>query len=282
MKLQQLAQSYYINRIRALSMVSRKKAARFAFDIFCWPFTRMKYETTGYLKNAEQLGLNFNGLKTIGYRWNKGGSRKLYIAHGFRSSSANFVHFAKKFVEQGFEVVAFDAPGHGMSEGKRITAIIYKNFVEQINSAYGPFDAYVCHSFGGLGVSFALAEIKTEVPVKVALIAPASDTRSLSEMFFKQMKITDRKLQDYFFEEIERLGKQPIEWFSIKRAMRTMNADVLWVHDQDDKVTPVNDAYIVQKESFQNIQFFFTKGLGHRKIYRDEKIVGRVVDFISN
>lgn len=282
MKLQQLVQSYYIGRIKTLSLISKKGAAKFAFDLFCWPFTRMKYEPTGFLKNAEQLQLNFNGLVATGYRWNKEGALKIYIAHGFRSSAANFTHIVKKLVEKGFQVVAFDAPGHGRSDGKRITAIVYKNFVEQIDKLYGPFDGYVCHSFGGLAVSFAVAETPANEAIKVALIAPASDTKSLAEEFFLQMKIRDKKLQQYFFEEIERLGQNKMEWFTIKRSLETIKGKVLWIHDEDDKVTPVKDAHIVQQLNLPNVEFIFTTGLGHRKIYRDEKVVDKVVAFLED
>lgn len=280
MKLQKLAQSYYISRIKALSLISKRKAAKFAFDIFCWPFTRMKYEPTGYLQNAEQLQMNFDGLKTIGYRWNKGGSKKIYIAHGFRSSAANFTHFAKKFLEKGYEVVAFDAPGHGLSEGKRITAIVYKRFIEQLNLLYGPFDGYVCHSFGGLAVSFAVAEMPGNDRIKIALVAPASDTKSLADEFIRQMKMADKKLQQYFFEEIENLGQNKIEWFTIKRSLETINGKVLWVHDEEDNITPVKDAHFVQGMNFPNVEFVFTNGLGHRKIYRDGSVVEQIVDFL--
>lgn len=280
MKLQQLAQSYHISRIKALSLVSKRKAAKSAFDLFCWPYTRMKYEPTGFVKKAEQLQMNFDGLKTTGYRWNKGGSKRIYIAHGFRSSAANFGHIAKRLVDKGYEVIAFDAPGHGKSDGKRITAIIYKNFIEQINKLYGPFDGYVCHSFGGLAVSFTVAEIPENESIKIALVAPASDTKALSEEFFRQMKVTDKKVQQYFFEEIETLGQHEIEWFTIKRSLETIKGKVLWIHDEGDKVTPVKDAHIVQQLNFPNVEFVFTEGLGHRKIYRDENVVKQIVDFL--
>ena len=280
MKLQQLAQSYYINRIRALSLLSKKKAAVYAFNLFCRPFFRVKYKPSGYLKNAEQLHLKYGGLNTTGFRWNKGGGRKIYIAHGFSSSAVNFGHFAKRLVEKGYEVVAFDAPAHGMSEGNMITAIIYKGFIEEINKQYGPFDGYLCHSFGGLAVSFAVAEMPENKSIKIALIAPASDTKSLSQMFFTQMKITDKKVQKYFFDQIETLGKNPIEWFSIKRCTASLHSAVLWVHDEGDRITPVADAHVVRNMNLPNIEFIFTNGLGHRKIYRDEKVVETVVRFL--
>lgn len=62
--------------------------------------------------------------------------------------------------------------------------------------------------------------------------------------------------------------------------MRNIKAKVLWLHDEDDDITPWNDALKVQEENFPNIRFVITKGLGHRKIYGDLNIKKEVIDFL--
>lgn len=281
MKVLKFIQSYYVLRIKTLALISKRKAARLAFDIFCWPYTRVKYSLPEFFRKAEQLELEFDQLITKGYRWNKGGSKKIYIAHGFRSSAVNFGHFAKKLAAKGFEVIAFDGPAHGLSQGNRITALAYKNFIHAVDEKYGPFDGYVTHSFGGLASSLVVSEIPGNGAKKLVLIAPASDTRSLCEVYFTQMKMTDKQLQQCFFEEIERIGGHPVEWFSIKRCMHHIKGDVLWVHDTTDKITPVSDAHDVQQKALHNVRFEFTDGLGHRRIYRDENVVNMIVEFFD-
>lgn len=280
MKLQKLIQSYYIFRIHLLSLISKRKAAQYAFDIFCWPYTRVQYQPANYLSEAEPLELNFEGLKTKGFRWNKGGTKKIYIAHGFRSSATNFTHIAKRLVGKGFEVVAFDAPGHGLSQGNRITSISYKRFIEVVGETYGPFHSYITHSFGGLATCMAVAEMPHNENCKIVLIAPASDTLSLVKMFFMQMKMKDATLQKYFLDEIERLGQKHIDWYTIRRCMKTIKSDLLWVHDNNDRVTPAGDAYAVQALNYNNVKFIFTDGLGHRKIYRDASVINTVIKFL--
>jgi hypothetical protein len=56
---------------------------------------------------------------------------------------------------------------------------------------------------------------------------------------------------------------------------------VLWVHDEDDDITPLGDALKVKAENFPNIRFFDHKGLGHRKIYSDYTIKKEVIAFLS-
>ncbi|MCO5292780.1 MAG: alpha/beta hydrolase [Chitinophagaceae bacterium] len=280
MKIQNFAVSVLKTQINLLAAVSKRRAGNKAFDIFCTPYLKKTYIPNSFFKSAEELLLDFEGLNTIGYRWNKGGEKRILIAHGFKSCAENFGHFVKLFIKKNYEVIAFDAPAHGRSQGKILTGIIYKNFIATVYNTYGPFDSFLGHSFGAMGIIFFAAELPENKDLKIALVAPASDTLSLSNMFFNQMKIKDKEVQKYFIKRIETLGKHPIEWFSIKRCLETINSQVLWVHDKFDRITPVKDAYIVQKLKLDNVQFIFTERLGHRKIYRDEKVVKNIVDFL--
>ncbi len=62
--------------------------------------------------------------------------------------------------------------------------------------------------------------------------------------------------------------------------MKNIKAKVLWVQDEEDIVTPLSDAMSVKKENYPNIEFVITKGLGHSKIYRDNKIIDMVVNYL--
>lgn len=278
MKIQKIIIGYLRARIRLLSTISKKLAAEDAVKIFCTPYSRVKYNIAA-ITNAEQLTYNFNGLTTYGYRRNKGGTKKILIAHGFRSSSANFEHFSERLSIKGYEVVAFDAPAHGRSEGKILTAIDYKNFIAAIHKHFGPFEGFLTHSFGGLSVSLNLVEMPNE-NMRTVLIAPAANSKTLVELFFKEMYIKDKVVQAYFFETIKNLGGHPIEWFSINRCAEHIKGEVLWAQDLYDKVTPVDDAILQQEKNQGNFHFIFTKNLGHRRIYRDEKVMDAVVDFL--
>ena len=62
--------------------------------------------------------------------------------------------------------------------------------------------------------------------------------------------------------------------------MKHIQAKVLWVQDEDDEITPMSDVLKVKAENYPNINFVITKGLGHRRIYRDNKVVKSIVDFL--
>jgi hypothetical protein len=62
--------------------------------------------------------------------------------------------------------------------------------------------------------------------------------------------------------------------------MKHIRARVLWVHDEDDDTTPISDVKKVMDEGFANIEFYITKGLGHRRIYRDNNVTKKIIGFL--
>lgn len=268
------------SRIAITAAFSKKKAADLAFDIFCTTTGKRNYEPAGFFKTAEPVDTSFNNLRIRGFQWNAGGSKKILIAHGFSSNAVNFGHFAKKLVAKGYEVFAFDGPAHGRSDGKKTTALEYKNFIQHLMKAYGPFDGFLAHSFGGLAISLALAETDTNDTVKTVFIAPASNTETLLNIYLAQLKVSNKKVRQSFFNKIHELSGQQVNWFSIKRCVNHIKGKILWVHDKGDKVTPVKDAYEIMQLNNPYIEFMFTENLGHRRIYRDDKVVEKVVDFL--
>ena len=67
----------------------------------------------------------------------------------------------------------------------------------------------------------------------------------------------------------------------MRRAMKNISASALWFHDEDDELTPIGDALKVRDDGHNNLQFRVSKGLGHRRIYRDNKIFKETIDFLT-
>lgn len=277
---QRVALRYIRTKFKLLSSISKKKAAEKAFELFCTPQFRNVKDQPAIFKEGEKLQFKFHQFSIVGYRWNKGASRTAMIVHGFESASVNFDRYVNTLVKKGYEVLAFDAPAHGKSSGKQINAIIYRDFIKYIHQKYGPVQTFIAHSFGGLAVTMALAEIKHDANYRLVLIAPATETSTALDHFFKFIHINDEAVRDEFEKIIVKISGQQVSWFSIRRTLQKIKAKILWLHDEDDKITPLKDVYQVRKESHPNIRFVITKGLGHRRIYRDSQVVKTIADFV--
>ncbi len=125
----QIALQYIRSKFTLLAAISKKKAAEKAFQLFCSPQHRNTKKLPLAFEKAKKLNFVFKENKIQGYRWNFPAEKKLLILHGYESSVVNFDHYIKPLTQAGFEVLAFDAPAHGRSSGKKITALAYKNFV---------------------------------------------------------------------------------------------------------------------------------------------------------
>lgn len=274
-----LALQYVRTKFKLLSAISKKKAAAKAFDLFCTPQFRNRKKLPKVFEEAETLSLEVEGNTVRGWRFNKEGSKKVMIIHGFESSVINFDRYIKPLVSKGYEILAFDAPAHGRSSGRFINAPLYKKMILEVNRHFGPVHSFLAHSFGGMAVSLALEEISHTSSYRLALVAPATETPTAIDSFFQFLKL-DPALRPEFDKLIfKRSGVTPA-WYSIKRAMKHIQAEVLWFHDEEDDTTPLADALKVKEENYPNVHFVITKGLGHRRIYRDSKVIKAIIEFL--
>lgn len=276
---QRLAISYIRTKFKLLSSISKKKAARQAFELFRTPIRKKRKATPKIFEEAEKLQFKMGNILVRGWRWNHPAQRKLLILHGFESTAINFDRYIRPFIRKGYEVLAFDAPAHGRSGGKMITAPLYKETIKCINKQFGPIQSFLAHSFGGLAISLALEEISHDTDHRVALIAPATETTTAIDSFFHFLRL-DRGVREEFEKLIIKAGGVSSAWYSIRRAMKHIRARVLWLHDEDDDTTPLSDVYRVKQENFPNIRFVISKGLGHRRIYRDNKVTRAIIEFL--
>jgi len=113
---------------------------------------------------------------------------------------------------------------------------------------------------------------------KLVFIAPATEVTTAVDNFFELLQLKG-SIKTSFENYIQELGKQPLEYFSVKRTMAKIHSKVLWIHDKEDKVTPLKDIEPLIENQTDNIEFVITKGLGHSRIYRDEDVIKKVVAF---
>lgn len=276
---QRLGITYIQTKFKLLTLVSKKTAAKKAFEVFGTPF--LKSVRKGPLKNTEEIEIILNNKKVSGYRWNHPRPKKALILHGFGSAAHKFEDYATLLVNEGYEILAFDAPAHGDSEGITTNAIEYCAMIEKVMEELGPIDSFIAHSFGGIALSLALEKLPHDAKTKVVFIAPATETTSAVDGAFSMLKIKSNAVRVEFEKIVVAYSGKNTAWFSMRRAMNNIKASVLWIHDKDDDITPWTDAEKVQSDNHPNIKFVLTKKLGHRKIYHDKDVKDKVINFLQ-
>jgi len=282
---QKLALRYIRAKLHILTLVSPERAAKKAFQLFCTPRRKSPKQLPPLYEKGEHLSFRLDdhiirGHRLLPHQASGTSLKKALIVHGFESSSRNFEQYARALLKKGYEVLAFDAPAHGRSGGRRITLPLYVDMIRAIYQQYGPIHAFMGHSLGALALALFLESIPHDDTTRVALIAPAVEATTAVDMFFQLLELPDEVRTAFESYEYNRYGL-PFSWFSLRRALDNIKAGILWVQDEDDTITPLKDALPVKDEGRPNIRFVITRGLGHRKIYRDAMVIHQVVAFLS-
>lgn len=280
---QRLLIGYYKNKLRTLSYLSKEKAASEAFRLFCTPYTRkITQKRPAIFTKATPKLIDFEGLAIVGYGWTPTApnGKKVMILHGFSSYAYKFEHYVPLLLQMGYEVLAFDAPGHGDSEGKIVNALVYKRFICQVNEVENGIDAFIAHSFGGLALSLAMQDLPDAANKKMVLIAPATETTSALNGFYKMLQVKP-DLQAAIEAYIISIAGKPISYFSVTHSLKIIDTPCLWIHDKNDSICPFSDTLQAQRSAKPQQEFFITEGLGHNKVYRDQGVMKKISTFLT-
>jgi pimeloyl-ACP methyl ester carboxylesterase len=277
--IQNLGLKFIRTKFALISRISKKEAAKKAFELFITPQSRVKIILPPLFQKAERLHFSLEGEAIHGFRFNHPSQKKVIILHGFESSTVNFDKYINPLINKGYEVLAFDAPAHGVSGGKRINAVDYKNFILHILKTYGPVTSFITHSYGGLALSLALEELPHDENWKVVFMAPATESTTAMNNFFGHLKL-DSDVRKEFDLLITQTNNKPPEWYSIARVAATIKAKVLFLQDKNDTLTPLSDVAPIMAKGYPNFTFVISEGLGHSRIYRDPGTINSVINFL--
>lgn len=281
-KVIRLAIKYYSLRLKMMALVSNKWAATHAVDIFTKPHPSAKLLDPPIFSKAEKLQLLTGGINIVGYKWESTvpNKQRLLIAHGFAGNCRKFDVYIQPMLDKGFSVVMYDAQGHGNSGGKRLYALNYMQAIKDMVAVHGAFDGYLGHSLGGLSVMLAMENMGWPKQAKIALVAPATESTTAANVFFSFLKLKEN-VRTWFDTIVLRDTGHALEWFSVSRILPNSKGEILWVHDKNDTTTPISDVQPLIDMHLKNVTFFLTNGLGHSKIYRNKKVVEKVINFFA-
>ncbi len=280
---QKLAINYYKAKLNLLNVVLPGLAAHQAFDLFTKPYGKpRKRRVSTWFKRSEPLKLVSAGLQLTGFKWraHPDNERKLLIIHGFAGSVSSFDRYLGGFLHHGYDVYAYEAPGHGSSEGNRLNAVLYSEIINDIIKAHGPFDGFMAHSLGGLALMLALHETPLPKEPVIALIAPATESTTAADKFFEFLQLP-ASLRRSFENHVMKRGGKPLEWYCIPRVLPDIKARILWLHDKEDATTPIGDVYPLLQKQLPHVHFHFTEGLGHSGIYKDNNVKRKIIEFFT-
>ena len=267
--------------MRGLSHVAPQVAAGVARQIFLRPpKATMPVRERWWATNADEMSVLYGGGRLRAWRWGWGSPRRVLLVHGWGGRGLQLGALAGPLVEAGFDVIAFDAPGHGQSSGTMSSLPAMADAIGTMVRHVGGVDGIVAHSFGATACINALNQAHMRPAVqRLVFIAPAVDVVGLTEQFADMVGFTPgiaSRLRGYLSK---RFG-MPFENFQPLPIARHMHHPLLVVHDREDREIDVSQGESLAG-GWPGAHFEATEGLGHRRILRHPEVVQKAVDFLA-
>ena len=213
--------------------------------------------------------------RVAAWAWGHGPAVALVHGWGGRGGRLAFAHVAP-LVASGFSVVAFDAPGHGDSDGTLSSMPQFARALTAVADAAGSLFGIVAHSMGGSASALAMAN---GLPVERAVfLAPAADPARYAQDFAKLLAVGPASLAGMRRRSEARLR---LRWsdLDVTRLAAGLETPLLILHDQADPTVPWAEGAAIAA-AWPGAEFVTTTGLGHRDIVRDPDVVVRTVAFL--
>ena len=201
--------------LNTLTRMAPEKGGKLAFKIFCTPQKKkLSPAQLDFLQTANRRNFDFNGQAIKIYEWGTG-PKKILFVHGWQSHSFRWKKYIEAFPKEEFTLIAFDAPAHGLSEGKQFTVPQNAFLIALLARYYHGFGAVVSHSIGSFSVFYALATY--ELPPIGKLVSMASPGRAsefidfyMEALNLKANTVTRIKheFQKYAKEELDNISCQ--------------------------------------------------------------------------
>lgn len=264
--------------IRLLSRVSKRAGSRVVFELFRTPrrFRTPPRERT-LLESATPFDVRLSATAAVkAWRWGTGGPVVL-LMHGWEGRGSQMAHFAEPLVAAGFSAVAFDAPGHGASPGRRSSLPHFAWALRKVADGIGPVHSVIGHSLGCAAITLAIRDgFRPERAVFAAPpLHPADYTRQFGEMFgLRGEIIDDLRLR------VEERFLRPWSDYSLAATAPQMTTPLLIVHDRDDAETPWSGGARLA-DLWPGAELMTTEGLGHRRVLRDDRVLSATVQFLA-
>lgn len=203
------------------------------------------------------------------------GGKVVILTHGWGGQGLQWLDLSQRLVRAGMVPVMLDLPAHGRSGGWRATLPCFTRALGYVTERLNA-QALVAHSLGAPAA--ALVSMAAPSVERLVLAAPMG---SLQKYTFQFASLFGLK------ESVRAEMQHRIEWhramlmsqFEASTLARRLTCPTLVVHDQGDKMNPVEDGRLYATAS--GARMIETAGLGHKRLLRDPAIVEAVTHFLG-
>jgi len=265
-------------RFAASALLFPELAGAWAERLFLTPPRNGNAVAALDLIDARSSMFEHKGRHIATWRWGARDAPAVILAHGWGGHAAQMRAFVFPLLSAGYQVIAYDQPAHGVSEGRLTGLPDFADLLAELAWHHGEARAFIGHSLGGAAGALALATGRVRFE-KVVLVSPPADLVGYSRRFARWYWMPEavRRAMQSAIEE--RYG---VLWenLEVARLAPRLRAPALVIHDRDDRMVPWTQGAQVA-HLWPGARLMSTDGLGHGRILGDDAVTRAAADFIA-
>lgn len=208
------------------------------------------------------------------YKWGES-DKTILMLHGWESGAIRWKPYIEGCLSKGYQVVALDAPGHGLSLQKKFNVYLYSEAITPIIKHLKP-DVIIGHSIGGFTAIHSGNALPDYQPSKYILLAPNNNLLHVFNIYKQKLGLSEGVMLR-LLEDAKKIEGKPMSYYISETLLNQITSQVEIIHDENDEVLPYHDsAILADMHSHVNLQT--TKGYGHK--LRSYEIVKKVIDLL--
>lgn len=261
-----------------LEVIAPKLAHRCFVKIFFSPFRYpIPEKEKAYIDKSEKFTFRIKGKRIQGYRWGSGPA--VVVVHGWAGRATQFRKFIDALNANGFQVIGFDGPAHGFSEGKNTDVWEFEEALRWIFSNIAQPVAVIAHSYGGAAV-LCSAMNGLRVPKLINISSPTIADEILRTYLrtINGSKPTGEAFKTYFRSRYGKPYEEATAMYFVQHLPQPI--DLLLINDEQDQEAKMVNAEELQRV-YPSAKLIRTSGLGHTRILKDDTVVAKCLDFIK-
>ncbi|MBD1393765.1 alpha/beta fold hydrolase [Mucilaginibacter glaciei] len=257
------------------------------WKLICYsPKMPLRLRQEQFLNKAEQFKVTVcdkyftnTNLTINAFKWGSG-PNKILITHGWGSKAADFTEMITALLENtGNQVIAFDAPGCGSSEGDLSSILLIAEAAEAVIQKIGTPDVVIGHSAGAMANVVTLAKLSA-LPRLLISITPMI---LLHENFLRTMEtagVSPENQQGFLKSFSEKYGRWPASFNLTDLYQFSAGLNHWLAYDPHDMTLP--DEYLQKFLAVHpEIRTRNYEDAGHAAIIKNSALINDVVAEIS-
>lgn len=197
------------------------------------------------------------------------------LAHGWSGFGLQFLPWVEHLRAKGYAVVAFDQPGHGLSDGRHCALPRFISTLRQVGNHFGEPAVAICHGLGAAAMTMTLDAAWR--PHKLIYLAPCIDLYDVVERFADAITLHHR-VRDRLHASVQdpRLDSKDLH---LRWLLYKMSQPGLVVHDLRDEQVPWEEGECYVRH-WPTARLYTTAGLGYSRLLHNERVIEASMAFL--